>query len=257
MQPTDFDEETFAYTRTDFACPGVMLAAGTNTVIVRATDLAGNQQTLTLNYTGDYSGDQTPPELVISWPGNGELLGGSGYTIDCQVSEPSARLWAVVSAGGSAAEVNGVVFANGRGYIGGVPLFAGVNSVEVHAQDPAGNEAQVALTVEPGAVQLAIDPITVPAGARELTVTGTVSAPSHSVTVNGVAATVGGDGYWTAAGVPVVGEEPVFLRAVAAPPGQPQNPSAQQSGTAEKAPRSYEVHSRERECLHHANSQRL
>jgi hypothetical protein len=63
------------------------------------------------------------------------LLGGSGYAIDCQVSEPSARLWAVVSAGGSAAEVNGVVFANGRGYIGGVPLFAGVNSVAVYAQD--------------------------------------------------------------------------------------------------------------------------
>jgi hypothetical protein len=66
------------------------------------------------------------------------LLGGSGYAIDCQVTEPSARLWAVVSAGSSAAEVNGVVFANGRGYIGGALLFAGVNSVAVYAQDPDG-----------------------------------------------------------------------------------------------------------------------
>jgi len=60
-EDADFDEEAFVYRRTEFDCESILLAEGTNTVVLRLTDLAGNESVRTLRYTVDLSDRATVP----------------------------------------------------------------------------------------------------------------------------------------------------------------------------------------------------
>jgi hypothetical protein len=235
----EFDDETFIYRRTDFDFAGLLLAEGTNAVVVRATDLAGNEQTLTLNYTLDYSADQTPPNLAISWPGPGARISGSEFAVSGTVNEPSAAVRAVISANGTEEAVEGTVSPSGQFYVERVPLADGLNTLTVYAKDPAGHESQQQVSVERSSLSLTVAPVSIPAGARQVTISGTVGDPGQVVTVNGVSAVVEPGGAWTAYDVPVATDEVAFFLAAAAPPGQPGAVNAAAPALGEQQPYQY------------------
>ncbi|HEY7587508.1 MAG TPA: Ig-like domain-containing protein [Thermoplasmata archaeon] len=157
----------------------VTLAEGLNTIEVVATDAAGNFASVTKSVTLD----TTPPALTVDEPTAGSLIGESVVTVS-----------GTTEAGASVA-VNGVAVAvdSSGDWSADLALSDGAQTITATATDAAGNHATVTRSVT---VDTTAPGITLTAPAEPLTnsdsvvVSGIVSDPGASVTVNGNAATV-------------------------------------------------------------------
>jgi hypothetical protein len=199
-----YDTNLMAFTTNYFQCYDVPLTNGANTITIYATDLAGNVTTTNINLTVDYSGDTTAPALTVLWPTNGTPIGGGDFTLQARVDDYTATVTAsIVNTNGETNTVQGLVERNGLVWVD-LPLTCGTNTLTLTATDAAGNATVTNLTVTGNDADLTFVPLTDDQLNQSfVTVTGTVSDASYSVTVNGVGATVSGDPTWKAENVPV------------------------------------------------------
>ena len=149
-----------------FSAGPVPLVEGANQLALSAQDAAGNVGTATLSLVRD----TTPPQIAISSPAAGAVVGTTAVDVVGSVSDLHL---AAVTVNGTAASVTGGLFRAAQ-----VPLAEGGNTVTAVALDQAGNQSQATAAVvrdtQPPTLQ-----ITSPAS-------GTV-VPGASITVSGVA----------------------------------------------------------------------
>src|SRR6266568_6288055 len=129
------------------------LAAGDNSALITATDLAGNVATSTITIQRD----STPPKVVITSPLNGLLTNSPQIQVSGTVDDAEA----VLTVGGASVSVVNKAFS--VAYV----LTDGDNSIQMKAVDKAGNEGvatvAVILDATPPVVTLAA-PATATAG---------------------------------------------------------------------------------------------
>ncbi len=164
---------------TDFSLSGVSLIDGPNAIAIAAKDRAGNTGTATINVNLD----REKPVIQIISPVQDSYVNTPAITVTGSVSEQTASL----KINGADAQVTDTAFS-----LSGVALAEGSNVITVEAIDRAGNYATTSITVfldtEPPAVQITSPPAAAYLNLPAITVTGAVSEPVTSVTVNGVAA---------------------------------------------------------------------
>ena len=112
----------------------VTLNEGSNTIQVVATDLFGNQATVTRTVARD----SISPQLTITQPAAGAVINAAQVSVSGTVTDASA---VTVTVNGVAATLN-----NG-GYTATIPLSPGANTIRVIATDAAGNQAELTRTV--------------------------------------------------------------------------------------------------------------
>ncbi len=200
-----YDTNLVKFTTNYFLCYDISLMDGLNTITLQATDLAGNTTTTNISYTLDYSGDTMPPVLSVGWPQNGTRISGSNFTMQAQVDDVTAKVTAsIVDSNGDTNIVQGLVESGGAVWVNHLPLSNGTNWLTLTATDVAGNASTTNLNVICNDVGLVIDPLTSSQlNQSSVTVTGSINDPGGTVSINGVAATVNGDGGWVAENVPV------------------------------------------------------
>ena len=173
----------------------VSLSEGPNLVLVQAIDSNGNVGVGSARVTLD----MTPPSLTVLQPAAGALINAASVPVRGQVSDETGI--ASVHVAGTPVTIN----SDGT-FETSVSLAEGSNSIALEALDLAGNKTDQNLNVIRFSLpQLAI---TSPADLSYLATTtvavsGTVSDPSVTVTVNGQPASVAGATF-TAPGVPLL-----------------------------------------------------
>ncbi|MFZ0321554.1 MAG: hypothetical protein WAL56_20685 [Candidatus Sulfotelmatobacter sp.] len=166
---------------------------GTNLAVTgTVTDFAGATATtsVVLNV------DTTPPMLSITSPTSGSNFTTGQVTVQGLVSDALSGVKSVNCGSVSAVVAGGAFSCN-------VALLAGSNTIGITATDVAGNSVTSNLTlllVKPIAVQIATPASLQLFSSNPVTVTGTVSDPTSSVTVGGITATLNGEAF-SAAGV--------------------------------------------------------
>jgi hypothetical protein len=199
-----YDRKLFQFTTNYFTCYDIDLSLGTNTIVLRCEDLAGNISTNMYNFIFRLDQDKTPPVLSLDRPMDGHQLSGDTFTARGQLDDPTARVMAIVSASGHTNTIPGLVEREGYFWVEHIPLAQGANSLTITATDAAGNASRTNLVVYKSEGILSIDDVPDASLLREhVTVTGKVS-PAEPVWVNGVRAEVKPDGTWVAKNVPVL-----------------------------------------------------
>ncbi len=199
-----YNTNTWEFTTNTFQAFDVPLTNGPNTFTIHASDLAGNAATASFTFTLDYSSKTNPPEVALYWPQDQTPLGNGPYTWRGWISDPTASVMAqLVDTNGDTNVFEGLVERDGHFWVENLPLLAGPNYLTLVVTDVVGNVAMTNITVFPGAVALTITaPTPDQLWQQGITVNGTISdATDYTVWVNGVAATVNGDGTWTASPV--------------------------------------------------------
>jgi hypothetical protein len=90
-----YDTNTWDFTTNYFECVDVPLTNGLNTIILHATDLAGNVTTTNFSFTVDYSG-KPKPMVQLTFPLNNQKVCGSNVTLRGQVDDPTVTVWATL-----------------------------------------------------------------------------------------------------------------------------------------------------------------
>jgi hypothetical protein len=191
-----------------FTC-SVPLAAGSNIVTLTAVDRVGNQR----SESTDVRLDQRAPVLTLSEPGNGAVVNSAQVTIKGTASDDDVL--AAVRVIGAAATIADGAFSKS------VSLATGDNTISVEAEDAAGNVTTQVVSVNRFIVPAVT--ITSPADlaivrTTTATISGTVSDPAATVTVNGVNAAVSGSTF-TAAGVALAQGRTVITANAVSPSG--------------------------------------
>lgn len=204
-----FDEKLFEYTTNWFECLDVELSPGTNTVVVRCLDDAGNVTTTNLVYVFTTAGDLQPPIFIsLIWPTPGMIVSGSTFTIRGRIDDVTAQLTGEIASDGRTNHFSGFPERNGVFWYEDVPLMLGENRVTLMAKDAAGNSVKTNFVVLGSAgPELSMDPIAeddlMKLWEGRITVKGKVTPSGYQVFVNDVRAIVNSDGTWTAENVPV------------------------------------------------------
>ena len=173
----------------------VTLADGFSVVQAEAEDLTGKRGFTAVAVRVD----TVAPAVAIDRPGPGAVTNTATVRIEGSVNDLSPI--ASVTAAGQLLTLVGSRFG------GEVTLAPGSSSILVEATDAAGNVGQALVAIE--YFQLPTVEITQPPDLATLTTTtvrveGTLDDPQASVDVNGVIATVTGDGSFFADGVPLI-----------------------------------------------------
>jgi hypothetical protein len=195
-----YDNNLSTYTTNYFTCPGIILGDGSNLITLHATDLAGN--TSALSVLLDYTYQLT---LNLIWPSNGMPIAGTSFTLQAQVNDPTANVFAtIVDAKGGTKTVQGLVEGSGTAWVQNLPLANGTNTVTVTAGTASGITNVQTIAVVGNDIGLTIDPLS-QLNQSPVTVTGTIGDPVNDcVFVNGVRANYVDDkGDWEATNVPV------------------------------------------------------
>ena len=138
-------------TAVEFTATNVALSEGANTILVVATDLAGNQGSTSITVTLD----TIPPQITIDSPLDGAELTTTPIVVSGTVNEPVTS----VTVNAQSANVNGLA------YTYSLDLQEGANPITVAATDLAGNTSQLSISVtytdpnagDPNAVAPVID----------------------------------------------------------------------------------------------------
>jgi len=200
-----YDTNTWEFSMNNFECLDVSLTNGPNTIIVHATDLAGNVTTTNFNFTVDYSGKTNPPVFSLTWPTNGTRISGAAFNVDGLVNDPTVTVSGlIVATNGTTNLLTGLVERNGKFWVENIPLNAGTNSLTLTVADVVGNTSVTNINVVQSSLVLAMDPVADKSQLwnRTINVTGTISDASQAVWVNGVKGHNNGDGTWSASNVP-------------------------------------------------------
>ena len=189
-----------------FSCYDIGLTPGTNTVVLRCTDFAGNTLTTNLTFVFTSTGDTNPPVLTVLFPRDGYKIYGSEFTLQGILDDPTARIVALASSPtAETTEIKGLVARDGNVWIERIPLPEGTSDITVIATDVAGNSSLTNITVKKSFDKFEVDPVP-PSELlykRNVTVTGYFSGTNHTVWVNGIKATMDETGRWKAEQVPV------------------------------------------------------
>ncbi len=157
------------------------LADGLHSATVTLSDLSKNLA----SYTWHFTTDTTPPRVTLTSPQNGQYLNNTSITVTGTIDDPLATV-----------TVNGVVaIITGTTYnAADVPLAEGSNSIIAVAEDPAGNRDIAMATVKRDTIKPQILIATPADGLLTrnplLTISGNVSEPVATLTVNGAAVAV-------------------------------------------------------------------
>jgi hypothetical protein len=210
------DPNTLKITTNWFECVNVELTNGLNRITLYATDHAGNMSTYVYNY--QFTAPTNPPTISVFWPRAGGQISGSTFTVRGWSSDATAAVSAAVVGAGVTNLAEGIVERDGKYWIEDLPLAAGTNTVNITVADMATNVVTTNFTVVKSSVVLTIDPLD-PSFLNQpyLTVTGTINVSDHKVWVNGVEATLNGDGTWTALEVPMTDGGTAVIQARAIP----------------------------------------
>jgi hypothetical protein len=202
-QPVYYDPSLNDFTTNTFQCYDVKLTNGMNTITLHAIDLAGNTATASVNYTLDYSG-AVPPVLSIVWPQNGTAVSGSNFTLQAQVDDDTATVTAqITDTHGDTNTVQGLVERSGVVWAQNLPLAAGTSILTVTATNAAGLSASTNLTLVQSSALVTMNPLS-PLNQSTVSVTGNISDPTSTLTVNGTNAYyLDDEGDWEADNVPV------------------------------------------------------
>jgi hypothetical protein len=201
-----FDRSAFEFTTNTFQGFDIALTNGVNTFTIHATDQAGNSVTTNLSFTLDLSAKTNPPVLQINWPQNGTRICSSSFTLDGQLSDPTATVTAsIADASGKTNIFKGLVGRSGKFWVENIPLRAGTNALTLRATDVVGNTTVTNIILLQDTLALTVNPVENPDQLWQPTVnlTGTVSDKTYTVWVNGVKGRNNGDGTWSASNVPV------------------------------------------------------
>jgi hypothetical protein len=198
-----YDTNTYEYTTNWFQGFDIGLIAGANRIEIQATDQAGNLATTNCTFT--LASDTTAPVVELWWPQDNAELIGETFTWRGLVDDFTATLTAtIVDAGNNATEVTATVERSGEFWFEDLPLAAGISTLTLKAEDYWGNIITTTISVIRSSVELTIDPVDENVlNDPTITVTGSINVNDHSVWVNGVKATLNGDGTWQAVEVPV------------------------------------------------------
>ncbi len=201
--PWFFDTNVLDFTTNFFQCYDVPLTNGVNTIIVHAVDLAGNSSTTNVTVTLDYS-TATPPNLSVVWPTNGMCISGTNFTFQGQLDDDTATVTAqIVDTNGDTNTLQGLVERSGLVWVQNLSLMPGTNTLTVTATNAAGLSTTVNLTVMQSRVVITMNPLN-QFNQANVSVTGTISDPTCSLTVNGTNAYyLDTNGDWKADNVPV------------------------------------------------------
>lgn len=165
----------------------VPVAEGNNTVLVVATDAAGNHTDVTRHVVRDSSA----PAIVVQQPSEGTVTNGTQVQVTGTISDATTT---AVTINGAPATLTGNSFSVS------VQLSEGANAIQIQATDGAGNQSNVTRNVNRDTVAPALtisspETETVTSG-TQITVMGTFTdATPVNVTVNGTAATVFGNSF--------------------------------------------------------------
>lgn len=202
-----FDRATFEWTTNWFQCWDIELKPGTNRIVLRCADMAGNQTTTNLIIVFSTVGDHTPPVFAaVTWPSPKATLIGGSLTARGLVDDCTAQMTGQIVSKGQTNAINGYPERNGCFWFENIPLNIGENYLTLVATDAAGNSSMTNLLIygADGPI-ITLDPV-IPASKLwdfSLTMTGKVRPANYRVWINGVQATVKPDGTWTADKVPV------------------------------------------------------
>jgi PKD repeat protein len=172
----------------------VALREGVNRILVSAVDALGVSGAAAVTVTLD----SVPPTLTVSAPANGATVNASSVNVTGQASDDSSAVSVTVN-GQPAAVQNGT-------FGSAVALVEGANLIAVVATNGAGNRAEADLQV----TRFSLPAVTIDSpvdlsyiAATTVSVSGSVSDPGATVTVNGVAAALSGTSF-TAQNVPLI-----------------------------------------------------
>lgn len=195
-----YDPNSQTDTTNYFESDSVYLASGQNLITLHATDWAGNETNV--SFALNYAVNTNPPVLTIVWPPAGTAVGGSNFTLQAQVSEPTT---ATVMATLNGSTTPGLIEANGSVWVQNLALNPGPNTVTLLASNAFGGTTVVNLPVVRNDVGLVVNPVSADQLNQGLvTVTGSIgTGANYSVYVNAVQASVNPNGTWEADAVPV------------------------------------------------------
>src|SRR5262245_8157931 len=120
-----FDMALEDFTTNYFSCYDIELALGTNSVVLRCEDLAGNIATNLYSFVLRLDDDKTPPVIALDRPVNGHRLLGNSFTARGRLDDPTATVTATVQAGQTTITGGGLVERNGYFWIEEIPLSPG------------------------------------------------------------------------------------------------------------------------------------
>lgn len=239
-----YNTNTFEFATNYFQCYDVWLTNGANAITVRIADLSGNTTTTNLTLTLDGAGDTTPPTISLVWPQSGMKLGGSAFTVNGFLNDPSATVTAtLVSTDGVTNILSGLVGRSGEFWLENLPLNNGTNQLYLTATDFWGNSITTNLAVIKATFDLNVDLLTTEQMQQfTATVTGTISGTGQDVWINGVQAVVS-NGVWQADYVPITHDKTTTLQVKAFPTGSDPNstPSSAEFFLVQDAPPVVEV----------------
>ena len=189
-----------------FECYDLPLAKGTNLIVLHTLFDDGRTLTNRITYVLDYSRFTNPPELKILWPPNKTSIGGSMFTLQAEVADPTTTIHVSVSRqSNSPLEFDDAIIEhNGRVIVKDLPLEEGTNVISVVTKDAAGNSSTTNLNIYGSPVKITMRPIDADQFYQQFaTVSGIISDASLTVWVDGQQATVSTNGQWTADNVTV------------------------------------------------------
>ena len=215
-----FDTNSFDFTTNWFQAYDVPLATNLNHIFLSVTDRAGNVMSTNLVVTLSYAEATNAPVTQLLWPTNGLTIAGTNMTLRGQINDETASVSVSWVSSGETNYWPGVVERDGQFWIEQLPLNAGTNQLTLRAVDAAGNVSESSFAAIRGSLTVSLG-TTPDLYESSGTVSGTVSDPGASVSVNGVAATVDEYGQWSADNVPLYGSGMSVFDLTATPPSGP------------------------------------
>ena len=192
-----YDTGTAEFTTNYFQAFDMPLTNGLNVITLHAADLAGNMTTISTNIYCTTNANL--PVVTLLWPQDGMQISGNSFTIQGQVSDPTATVTLTsVDANGNTSNFNGRTGRDGIFWIENVPLNAGTTSLALTLNNAAGGTTTNFSLVQSG-VGLTVNAVQ----AGDTTAEVTIDTDGYTVWVNGVPATDNGDGTWTASITPI------------------------------------------------------
>ncbi len=197
------DTNTSSYTTDFFQCYDILLTNGLNTITLHATDPAGNMTTTNLNVMLDFA-TATNPVVQLTWPQPGMEICQNSFTLRGWTEDSSAAVVAqITDTNGNTNIVSGVVERTGVFWVENLPLNAGTNFVTLWVTNAAGFSSVTNFSVVQSSMTFNLTTIDGDLWSPTVNVSGIISDPTYSVSVNGVPGMNNGDGTWSATNVPV------------------------------------------------------